>query len=203
MRKSLERMPLLALSEDFTESRTLLIDWQEQRAELSAALLNLMERDLNDVSSDSVGRWIFDGLWEMGAYEPPLTALRDIETSGEIRLLTPEIRRAIAEFNRHLSHHMTVEADFTTSQQGLVDPYLVSRLPLAPILAVSDTLSISERLAPRQDWIALRSDEARSLMAFKLSLANVAKDRGEQLLEQVEFLLRVIDERLMVLGGHA
>jgi hypothetical protein len=192
---------LHALREDFTESQELLTEWADERTQLSAALFNLLERDLGDVPADSVGRWIFDGLWEIGSYQPRLTALRDLETSGEIRLLTPVVRRSIAEFSRRLGDLETIEADFTTSQQGLVDPYLVSELPLAPILAVSDTLSISQRLPARQDWTALGSTEARSLMAFKLSMANVGSDLRDELSEQLGLVLELIDERLRALGS--
>ena len=201
--RSDEARHLQALREDFSESLSLLGTWREERETISSALLSLLERDLAEVASDSVGRWIYQGLWNIGTYEPPVTAIRDLETSGELRLLSPEIRRGISEFNRSLGHLEKAEADFMTSQQGLVDPYLVAALNLAPVLAVSDSLLISERLPLRAAWETLATSEARSLMAFKLSLAKIGAGRRERLAEQLEALVTLIDDRLATLGVDA
>jgi hypothetical protein len=201
--RSEEARHLQALREDFSESLKLLDAWHDEREVLSSALVSLLERDLDVVPVDSVGLWVYQGLWNIGTYEPRVTALRDLESTGELRLLSTDIRRAISEFNRRLGHLERLELDFIASQQGLVDPYLVTELRLAPILAMSDSLPISERLSAGVTWPELESSEARSLIAFKLSLAKVGTGRRERLAEQLDDLVTLIDDRLAVLGGSA
>jgi hypothetical protein len=191
---------LQALREDVEGSKILLQDSNRNRARLFASLVHLVDDDLDRVPGDSVARWVYQGLFLVAGYEPRLAALRDLQTSDQLRVLAPQVRRGIAELDRRLGELERVEDDFTRSQQGLVDPYLVARVPLAPILTTADSLPLSIEQVSTGGWASLRTQELRNAIAFKLSLGKVAGQRRDALLEQFDSLLSVIDLRLSDLG---
>ena len=55
----------------------------------------------------------------IGNYEPRVAALRDLEATGEIRLLTPDIRLGLAELDQRLGHFEILEADLTLAPTAL------------------------------------------------------------------------------------
>ncbi|MDX1482832.1 MAG: hypothetical protein R3315_14195, partial [Woeseiaceae bacterium] len=47
--------------------------------------------------SDELRLWIDDGLFDVGTYQPQISSLRDLESSGQSRIIrSPRIRRALA-----------------------------------------------------------------------------------------------------------
>lgn len=191
---------LEALRDDIEASMTLLQSSNTQRARLFASLVHLADDDLDRVPGDTVARWVYDGLFLVAGYETRLVALRDLQTSDQLRLLAPRVRREIAELDRRLSELDRVENDFLQSQQGLMDPYLVDRIPLAQILTMADSLPLSGTGVSALSWTSLRTQQLRNAIAFKLSLGRVANGRRDALLAQLETLLSVIDVRLDELG---
>ena len=195
-----EARHLIALHEDLVESTRLLEESNDVRTRLFASLVQLSEVDLAATPGDSVSRWVYDGLFLMGSFEPRLTALRELESTDQLQLLTPEVRRAIAELNRRLSDWDRVENDFLRSQQSLVDPYLVRVTPLAPILALADSLPLSARLPTTPDWSGLETVEAQNAIAFKLSLGKLAMRYRTAVSAQFDTLRVLVDARLADLG---
>jgi hypothetical protein len=191
---------LEALREDVEASKTLLQTSNTERARLFASLVHLADDDLDRVPGDTVARWVYDGLFLVAGYAPNLVAIRDLQTSDQLRLLAPRVRREIAELDRRLNDLDRVENDFLQSQQGLLDPWLVSRAPLAQILTLADSLPISGGGVSALSWASLRTPELRNALAFKLSLGKVASARRDALLAQLDTLLSVIDVRLDELG---
>ena len=194
---------LQALQEDLVDSRTVLEESNRQRTRLFSALVRLAEEDLSATPPDTVARWVYDGLFSVESFEPQLTALVDLQNSDQLRLLTPAVRREIAELDRLVDELERVEADFLTSQQDLLDPYLVEHMPLAAILAVADSLPLSVQLPVNQDWSSLGRDEVRNALAFKLSLGKIATEFRRQIGEQIATLVDMIEERLEELGYGA
>ena len=191
---------LVALLEDLRETVGALETSNDEREAIFDALTQLAGRDLDTVPPDSISRWVYGGLFLMGSFRPQLTAIRDIQSSDQLRLLTPAIRREIAEVDRATANLDQVEDDFTRSQQALVDPYLVERTPLASILAVADSLPLSPRPLTSADWRNLQTDQLRNAIAFKLSLGRVAAGRRRELSVQLGTLMRGVEARLEELG---
>jgi len=185
-----------ALRDDMAESVAALRQLRATRDAIEHGLLQLLNVDLATASPDSVSTWMYQGLLRIGGYEPRVAALKDLEATGEVRLLSPEIRLGVAELSQRLGEFRRLEDDLMESQQGLVDPFLVSELPLASVLSAADSLPISARMTSPRDWDPLGSAHARSLMAFKLGLMKIATQRGEDLEEQMLDLLEQIEGRL-------
>ncbi len=194
---------LRALHEDLLGSLALLKESNQGRARLFAALERLAAGDLANASPDSVSGWVHVGLFQLENYEPQLTALVDIQASDQLRVLTPEVRRGIAELSRVIREHGRLQDDVIASQQNLLDPYLVERVPLAEILAVADSLPLSMRLPAEPDWSVLETDQLRNAIAFKLSLGKLATNRRIELERQMVLLRGLVEERLNELGRGA
>ena len=192
---------LQALREDLLDTQVTLGESNGKRMLLFSSLVRLSEEELAGVAPDSVARWVYDGAFSIASFEPQLTALSDLQSSDQFRLLTPQIRREVAELERLLGALGRVEADFVSTQQNLLDPYLVERLPLAEILAVADSLPLSARLSSAPDWSALQDEQIRNALAFKLSLGKVATGFRGQIAGQIDELLVMINARLGDLGS--
>ena len=68
--------------------------------------------------------------------------MRDLEATGEVRLLSPEIRLGLAELGQRLGDFRKLENDLIESQQGLIDPFLVREFPLAAVLREVDAFPV-------------------------------------------------------------
>lgn len=196
-----ERRHLEALHDDLVESVAILEASDSSRQRIFGSLELLLNEDLDAAPADSVSRWVYDGMFQIASFEPRLTALADLENANQLSLLTPSVRRGIAELNRQLVQLGGLEDDFIRSQQGMIDPYLVRATPLTPILAAADSLPVDARLPDPSDWSGLRTREARNAMTFKLSLGKLATTRRVLLREHMVVLQGLISERLRQLGG--
>ena len=76
-----EARQLEALRDDVEESRALPETSNEQWTRLFASLVRLVDDDLDRIPTDSVARWVYDGLFLMAGYEPRLAGVRDLQTS--------------------------------------------------------------------------------------------------------------------------
>ena len=191
---------LQALREDLVETRLSLQESNAERDRIFNALTQLANSDLGVEPPDSVAEWVYTGLFLIGSFRPQLAALSDIQTADQVRLLTPEVRREIAELDRALVELAGVEDDFTRSQQSLLDPYLVARTPLVSILAAADSLPLPSRSLSEADWRALPREELLNAIAFKMSLGKVAAGFRTALGQQLERLGYAVDARLEELG---
>ena len=187
---------LYALRDDMAESVTTLRSWRATRDSMEYSLVQLLEMDLSAAPPDAVSARLYQGLFMIGNYEPRLASMRDLEATGEVRLLSPEIRLGLAELGQRLGDFQKLEDDLIESQQGLIDPFLAREFPLAAVLREADALPISARSTTTRDWEPLTSDHARSLMAFKLSLMKIGTERGSALEEQMLELLGLIEDRV-------
>jgi hypothetical protein len=191
---------LVALHSDLVQSREILAESEAERVRLLYSLERLLVEDLNSVPADSVSLWVYDGFWIIGTFAPRLSSLRDLQTSGEVSILSADVRIGLAELDQSLDELIDLEDDFARSQQGLLDPYVTERMPLAPILAVADSLPIPDSLSETPDWSSLLTAQARNLMAFKLSLGKIGAQRRQRFRAEMTALMEVLEGRLEELG---
>lgn len=194
---------LQLLREDVQASLERLDESSRQLDRLEFSLGRILEGDLRTAPTDSVARWIYDGLFWIALYQPRLAAVKEMEASGHIRLLPPALRRQIAELRAVLDIAAMTQADYIRSQQSRVDPILIADLPLAALLAGADNLPISELLPARPDWSPLRAPAVRNAMAFKLSMSRIVELNYARLRTAFEQILALCERRLAELGHAA
>jgi len=191
-----EARHLQSLREDLQESLRLLDASNAGFERLQGSLVRLLSDELSDAAPDSVARWVFTGLYQTWLYEPRLTAIRDLEASGQLQILAPTVRAAIAELTRRVADLDEAQADFATSQSSLFDPLLVTATPLASLLNLSDDYPVSLPLPLAVDWTSLQTAEAKNLVALKLSLARLGTRLRSSVNAQLDSLLTIVEERL-------
>ncbi len=161
------------------------IDFKTQQIADIQLLLNV---GAQGVESD-VFREIFTrGVYVTSPYVPSLSALRDLEVSGNIGLISdPVIRRGLSLLNTRLQGADRSLQEYITFHQTDLDPFIARSLPVVGIL--SDYSGAPVDVSGEDDWSPLDSDMARGLLVFKMSLvANYIKVL-ERLAEQLEFLI--------------
>jgi hypothetical protein len=165
---------LEAMREDLVHSLKLLDDeeaWQRKQVGYLEALLNSIA---STPYSDELRRWIDDGLFNVGTYQPQISSLQDLESSGQTQIIrNQDLRRLLAIVSQKMVSLRNVQADFQLSQQTVIDPFLVDKLDLSKIL-------LSFPADETADLSILGTNEFRSRVAFKISL------RREVSMQQLE-----------------
>lgn len=194
--REIEARYLAMLLEDVGESERLLAESNATRERMFAALGKVADSDLTGVSSDSIGRWVYDGLVLVGSFEPQFTALQDIRSSDQLRLLPASVRREVAELDRDMEFLSRMEDDLLRTQQQLVDPYLVEHTPLAGLLTDVDRLPLAPSPVSPADWVDLQTPELRNAIALKLSLGQIAAERRDAVSSALAELATEVQARL-------
>ncbi|MDH3732769.1 MAG: hypothetical protein OEU54_04510 [Gemmatimonadota bacterium] len=196
-----ERDHLVAVRADVVESVRLLDEADADRVFQVHSLSRLLEGSAVSAPTDSVALWVREGLFDIGVYTPRLSALGDLEASGELQLIrSPELRRSLAALRTALEAVKVVESDYTVSQQGMLDPFLTSSVALAGALLASADFRLSARGGLDLSWVAPPSPELANLIAFKLVLGGQARVRRDQLRREFQRVVELVDERLAELG---
>ncbi|MFV1985668.1 MAG: hypothetical protein ACC682_00190 [Gemmatimonadota bacterium] len=194
---------LIALRADIVESVHLLETANLVQDVQFASLTHLLEGDASRTPKDSVAAWINEGLYSIGGYAPRLSALRDLEMSGELQLIgSPELRRELANLRTALELLDTLQSDFTLSQQGLLDPFLTRETPLAEALVTASELDVDLVNEIDIGWVSPPSRELQNLMVFKLELGQLGRIRRTEVRQRLDRVLALVDARLSALG-HA
>jgi hypothetical protein len=180
---------LHALSEDFVRSIELLDEIEAVQQQQVAYLESLILVTTETPYSDELRRWIDDGLWNIGTYQPQLSALQDLESSGQTQIIkNPEIRRSLASVRQRLDSLETGQRDLLVSQQTLIDPFLVDNLNLSELM-------LDRAPDPDTDLSVLGTDRFQSRAAFKISLRGEISDLQSQLRQTfVDTLILIEDE---------
>ena len=166
---------LRALREDFLRSIELLDEIDAVQKVQVAYLESLILATAETPYSDELRLWIDDGLWNIGTYQPQLSALQDLESSGQTQIIrNPEIRRSLATARQRVESLETGQRDLLVSQQTLIDPFLVDRLNLSKLMLDRDP-------DPDTDLSALGTDALQSRVAFKISMRGEISDLQSQL----------------------
>ena len=181
---------LLALHDDLNTSLVLLDESEVTVRRQMAYLESLLQINDGAAASEELRLWIRDGLYVIGTYEPQLSSLRDLESSGQSRIIQfGPLRRALASVSQKLERLQAVQADFVLSQQMLLDPYLVDSIDLANVLR-SDAASFE------MDSSIFETKEFRSRVAFKLQLRDLVSQIQREIREAFVEAISLIELRL-------
>ncbi len=192
---------LIALRADVVASVRLLEDENLVQDSQFASLMHLLRGDASRASKDSVAAWVNQGLYNIGTYTPRLSALQDLEMSGELQLIqSPELRRELAGLRTALKTLDTQQTDYARSQQGLLDPFLTGETPLAEALVAAADLDVGITRELDVAWLSPPSAELRNLMVFKLQLGRIGRTERVAVRLQFDRVLQLVDNRLTELG---
>ena len=188
---------LIALREDFVQSLVLLDEAEDVQDRQVQFLQFFLQGKAKTADSKDVREWITLGLFYIGTYQPQMSALQDLESSGQMQLIQdPKLRRALAAMQQDIDELETSQSDFIESQQTLIDPYLVAQLDLASILTTYDSSYLDSQSAKALDLSIFESVELRSRIAFKLSLRKLVSDSQQDVRAQFEHVLSLIKIQL-------
>ena len=188
--KLVETQYLEALREDLLRSLDLLDESELTQQQQVRYLESLLGTNSDTPYSDELRRWIDDGLWSIGTYQPQLSSLLDLESSGQAQIIgNPEIRRALASVRQRIDSLETSQGDFQMSQQMLIDPFLVDNLNLSDLV-------LNRATNTEVDLSVLGTDEFHSRVAFKISLREEVSDAQIQLRQAFDETLELIEREL-------
>ena len=188
---------LIALREDFNESLKLLDEVEEYQKLQVQYLQLLLKGNAETADPIKVREWIRVGLYEIGRYEPQLSALQDLESSGQVQLIRDAaIRRGLAKLQQQIGLFRRRENDFVVFQQQLIDPYLVSNFDLTAILDIGELSIVGKESPAVIDSSKLETAELRSAIAFKLSIRGLLRDDQAEIRAQIERVLALIQKQL-------
>lgn len=189
---------LRALVEEFDESLAALDVAREYKLKQKADLQRLLSSRVRDLDPDSLDAWIYDGVYVTRSYVPVLSALRDLETSGELDVIgDPQIRRGLALLGTRLEVVSTGYDEFLVYHQTVVDPFIATELPAVHLLGERNGLPSVSGDGP--DWSVLESDRAQGILVFKLSLIGNYLRALDALDLQFEAMRELMSERLRAL----
>ena len=186
---------LQALREDLLTSLDILDRdeaWQRRQVEYLESLL-LANGDTP--YSDELRLWVDDGLFNVGTYQPQISALQDLEASGQTRIIqNPDLRRVLASVRQKIDDMEVTNRDFQLSQQMLIDPFLVDNFNLAKLML--------DRVADsKTDLAVLGTSHFQSRVAFKISLrGEVSRSQNRVKVAFVE-ALELIETELDTANG--
>ena len=191
---------LRALAQEFGESLSDLDRAKGYKEKQIADLERFITKDVRDLPRDSLDGWIYDGVYVTGGYIPVLSALRDLESSGELGLIEdPAIRRGLALLRVRLEDASRSFSEYVVYHQTVVDPFMANELPVVGLLGGRNGIEFGGDLEP--DWSLLNSPRARGLLVFKLSLAGNYLGTLQRLEAQFQVLVGLITDRLVLLGA--
>ncbi len=188
---------LIALREDFNESLKLLDEVEESQKLQVQYLQLLLKGNAETADPIKVRDWIRVGLYEIGRYEPQLSALQDLESSGQVQLIRDAaIRRGLAKLQQQIGLFRRRETDFIEYQQQLIDPYLFSNFDLTAILDIGELSIVGKESPPVIDSSKLETAELRNAIASKLSFRSWLRDDQAEIRAQIERVLALIQKQL-------
>jgi hypothetical protein len=195
--RSEEIQHLIALRDDFLQSLKILDAEEEIQNDQVQYLQFLLLGKAETAEPRQIRVWIRVGLYFTRTYEPQLSALRDLESSGKMQLIqNANLRRALATLNQDIDELENSQSEFVAVQQDLVDPYLVSHIDLLSTLDIGE-LSTADSNSPLEfDRSLFSSMDLRNRIAFKLSVRRAVMERQVEVRAQFEHLLELIQEQL-------
>lgn len=161
--------------------RALLIDFSKSADDLKSAtdykerqiqdLQELLSKGTAALGEERLREIIYRGVYATSTYVPTLSALRDLEASGNLGLISdPEIRRGISELGARIDQVDRSFDEYLFFHQNDLDSYIARHLPVVKFL--SETSGAPVTNVGEEDWSSLDTDLARGLLAFKMSLAH-------------------------------
>ena len=192
---------LVALSAEFEESRGALRAAVEFKESQIADLGRFLNHRVEDLPPESIAEWVYRGIYVTGSYVPVLSALRDVQSSGDLTLLEdPEIRRGLATLNVQLERVARGYDEYVIYHQTVIDPYIAAELPIVTMLAEHSGVAVEGYVPP--DWSMLDTDRSRGLIAFKLGLTSNYIQSLRLLETQFNTVELLLETRLRELGAR-
>ena len=181
---------LQALQDDLLRSLEFLNEDEAVQQRQVEYLESLLLTNSDTRYSDELRRWIDDGLFDVGTYQPQISALRDLESSGQSKIIrNPAIRRALASARQRIDSLEATQRDFQQSQQTLIDPFLVNNFDLSHLML--------DRSANHDaDLSALGTSDFQSRVAFKISLRSIVSESQSEVRESFERAVELIETEL-------
>lgn len=193
--KIIEVKYLQALREDLMSSIDLLDESEASQQRQVQYLESLLVTNSDTPYSEELRLWIEDGLWNVGTFQPQLSALQDLEFSGQVQIIENQaIRRALASIRQKIDALGSTQRDFLVSQQTIIDPFLVDNFNLSYL--------ILDRAANTEiDLSRLGTDEFQSRVAFKISLRGEVRKSQDSVRRAFVETLELIDRELQEADG--
>jgi len=181
---------LQAIHEDLLSSLELLDEDEAAQQRQVGYLESLLLTDSDTPYSDELRRWVDDGLFNVGTYQPQSSALRDLESSGQSQVIrNPDIRRVLASARQRMDSLEIAQRDFQLAQQTLIDPFLVDNFNLSHLML--------DRTANNETNLSmLGTSEFQSRIAFKISLRGEVGESQSEVREAFEEALELIETEL-------
>jgi hypothetical protein len=181
---------LQALREDLLISLELLDEDEAVQQRQVGYLNSLLSTDSDTPYSDELRRWIDDGLFNVGTYQPQISALRALESSGQTQIIrNPDIRRVLASVRQRMDSLEFTQRDFQLSQQTLIDPFLVDNFNLSHLM-------LDRAVNNETDLSILGTSDFQSRVAFKISLRGEVSESQSEVREAFEEALELIETEL-------
>ena len=186
---------LAALANDFKTSLTPLENARDYKKKQIADIQRFLTDDVWQLPTNIIEDSIYDGVYVTGGYVPVLSALRDIESTGDLSLIKDsEIRRGLALLGVRLERLSRSFNEYIFYHQTIVDPFIANELPAVKLLASRS--GVEAAIDEEPDWSPLSTSRAKGILVFKLSLASNYVDSLEALQNQFEALVILIEQRL-------
>ncbi len=181
-----ETQYLQALRADLHRSLQLLDEIEAQQRLQVGYLESLLLTNGDNAFSDELRRWIDDGLFNVGTYKPQISALRDLESSGQTQIIqNQDLRRVLASIRQRMDGLETVQRDFQQSQQMLN----LSALMPNPTTSNEPDLSM------------LGTSDFQSRVAFKITLRGHVSQSQHEVRAAFNEALELIDTELDTTDG--
>tara|TARA_R110002049_G_scaffold304386_1_gene499525 strand:+ start:84 stop:782 length:699 start_codon:yes stop_codon:yes gene_type:complete len=190
-----ETQYLQALRADLHRSLQLLDEIEAQQRLQVGYLESLLLTNGDNAFSDELRRWIDDGLFNVGTYKPQISALRDLESSGQTQIIqNQDLRRVLASIRQRMDGLETVQRDFQQSQQMLIDTYLVDNFNLSALMPNPTTSN-------EPDLSMLGTSDFQSRVAFKITLRGHVSQSQHEVRAAFNEALELIDTELDTTDG--
>ena len=159
-----EAQYLQAMRADLLRSLELLDENEATQRRQVGYLESLLLTNGDTPYSDELRRWLDDGLFNVGTYQPQISALHELESSGQTQIIqNQDLRRALASVRQRMNGLENVQSDFQLSQQMLIDPFLVDKFDLSNLLP-------NRTASNETDLSMLGTSDFQSRVAFKIIL---------------------------------
>ena len=186
---------LNALREDLLSSLELLGDAEASQRRQVEYLESLLLTNGDTPYSDELRLWINDGLFNVGTYQPQISALHDLESSGQTQIIqNQDLRRVLASVRQRMNDLENVQRDFQLSQQMLIDPFLVDHFNLSNLML--DRAENSET-----NLAVLGTSDFQSRVAFKISLRGEVSQSQHEVRVAFTEALELIEAELETTNG--
>jgi len=190
-----EAQYLQAMRADLLRSLELLDENEATQRRQVGYLESLLLTNGDTPYSDELRRWLDDGLFNVGTYEPQISALHELESSGQTQIIrNQELRRALASVRQRMNGLENVQSDFQLSQQMLIDPFLVDNFDFSNLLP-------NRTASNETDLSMLGTSDFQSRVAFKIRLRREVSQSQRAVRSAFTEALELIETELETTNG--